>query len=227
MKIEDGDAVLVACPTYQGLEYCLDEYLAAYDAFAWPNRALMLVDNTRDEGAYFARLQKLIETGPRRYVRHVEPRLKPDGNPGTFEETFYACWQTILSHAKFNGYPWVLSLEQDVILPKLGLDALLNIASYTAAPFVTHLYPFHGGRAGLYQGLGCILMATKLLEVALETEYRAVPLTEAAIYGVGLRASHVSLRDLLDLKHLDPPPGIGKPWQYGTDNDPRAIAIEA
>jgi hypothetical protein len=70
-------------------------------------------------------------------------------------------------------------------------------------------------------------MATKLLDVALNHEYRTVPLTEAAIYGVGLRASHVSLRELLTLKHLDPPPGVGKPWQYGPENDHRAISMEA
>lgn len=37
----------------------------------------------------------------------------------------------------------------------------------------------------------------------------------------------LSERDLLELKHLDPPAGVGKPWQFGAEKDARAIAIEA
>lgn len=212
------DKVLVACPTYSGMDYCLDEYLAAYDALAWPNRGLMLVDNTRDEGAYVESIRHKVETDNRRHLRHVEPKAD-------FEATFYQCWRTILDHAEFNGYDYILSLEADVIVPPLALDALLNVAGYARAAFVSHMYPFHHRRAGLYEGLGCVLMATKLVRTALDVSYRTIPYTEAAIYDCAVRVSHMTLRDLFPIEHRDAPPGT-KPWQYERTDDPVAVQIE-
>lgn len=212
------DKVLVACPTYQGMAYCLDEYLAAYDELAWPNRGLMLVDNTRDAGAWAESIRSKVETDPRKHLRHVPPGAD-------FEATFHQCWRTILDHAEFNGYDYVFSLEADVIVPPLALDALLNVAGYCRAAFVSHLYPFHYGRNGLYEGLGCVLMATKLLRTALDVSYKTIPYTEAAIYDCAVRVSHMTLRDLFPIEHRDAPPGE-KAWQYDRIDDPVAVQIE-
>ena len=46
------DSVLVACPTYDGLSDVLDQYVSAFKAFKWEDKELLLVDNTRDGGAY-------------------------------------------------------------------------------------------------------------------------------------------------------------------------------
>lgn len=214
-----GDKVLVACPTYAGMEYCLDEYLARYDALAWPNRGLMLVDNTRDGGAWAESIRHKVETGdPRRHLRRVGP--SPD-----FEETFHRAWRVILDHADMNGYDWVFSLEADVMVPALALDALLNVAGYAQAPFVSHLYPFHHGRQGVYEGLGCVLIATKLLRTALDVTHKQVPYTEAAIYDAAARVSRMTLRDLFPIEHRDAPPGA-KPWQYDRTDDAVAVMIE-
>lgn len=215
----DFDKVLVACPTYSGMAYCLDDYLAAYSALAWPNRGLMLVDNTRDGGAWAEEIREKVETDGRRHLRHVEPMAD-------FEGTFNRSWRVILDHAEFNGYDYVLSLEADVIVPPLALDALLNVAGYAKAPFVSHMYPFHHGRSGLYEGLGCVLIATNLLKTALDVTYKTIPYTEAAIYDVAHRVSHMTLRDLFPIEHRDAPPGE-KPWQYERTTDPVAVEIEA
>jgi len=206
-----GDRVLVACPTFSGLSYCLDDYLAAYDAFVWQDKGLFIVDNTRDGGQYASEIAAKVTAGQdRRHIRHVEPASH-------WEETFKRCWDVILNHAHFNGYKFILSLEQDVIIPPLGLDALLNVAGFTGAPFVTHLYPFHNGRQAMYQGLGCTLMHVDLLDYALNEQYARTPTVEGSIYRAAGRTTNVSLRDLFPIEHRDAPPGFVKPWQYELD----------
>ena len=210
------DTVLVGCPTYSGLASCLDEYLEAYKAMVWPSRRLILVDNS--DGPEYARSIKDKVEAVGGLVKHVEPS-------SDWEDTFSRSWGVIAQHAKWNGYKWVWSLEQDVICPPLTLDTLLNIAGYVKAPFVTHTYPYHAGKPGFYQGLGCTLFRTELLSYALEYTYTRIPAVEAALYDAAKRNSHVVLHRLLDIRHLDSRDGT---WTFeGVTSDEIAIGIEA
>jgi len=215
----EPDSVLVACPTYDGLANCLDEYLAAFDALQWPRRALMLVDNTNDGGAYARSIRDKVEARENRSLKRIEPS-------SDWEDTFCRAWNVILTHALWNGYTWVWSLEQDVICKSpLALDTLLNVACYIKAPFVTHTYPYHNGKPGFYQGLGCTLMKTELLQGALNYAYKRIPTVEGSIYDVAKRNSHAVLHQLLPIEHRDAP---GRHWQFErTTNDEVAIGIEA
>ena len=219
------DSVLVAAPTYRGKDYALDEYLAAYRAFEWGPRDLLLVDNSRDDGEYVERLR--AAGVPR--VLHVDPS-------NDFEETFTRCWQEILRVATEEEFDFVLSLETDVTGPPLLIDTLLNISGYCAAPFVTVTYPYHDGRFGeYYQGLGCLLMNRLLLEKAVGLCFEpGTPwegLIEGAVYEVGKHNTHVSLHEYpgLSLRHLDHPVaggGIAKEdWQYDEITDPRIVLV--
>lgn len=214
----EQDTVLVACPTYSGLASCLDEYLAAYEALKWPRRSLMLVDNTNDGGVYAGSIRSKVEAVRHGTLRRIEPS-------SDWEDTFYRAWDLILTHALWNGYTWVLSLEQDVIVPPLTLDTLLNVASYIKAPFVTHTYPYHNGKPGFYQGLGCTLMKTELLQGALRYAHRRIPVVEGAIYDVAKRNSHAVLHQLLDIEHRDDP---NRHWQFeATTSDQVPIPMAA
>ena len=118
-------------------------------------------------------------------------------------------------------------LEQDVICTEpLTLDTLLNVAGYVKAPFVTHTYPYHGGKPGFYQGLGCTLMKTELLRRRAGVRLQAHPgRSKAAIYDVAKRNSHVVLHGLLPIEHRDDP---DRHWQFEkTTNDEVAVGIEA
>ncbi len=199
----EHDTVLVAAPTYSGLSSCLDDYLAAYAALKWPRRNLMLVDNTRDGGVYAASIREKVEAAGGS-IRRIEPS-------DDWEDTFHRAWDIILTHALWNGYTWVLSLEQDVIIPPLALDTLLNVAAYVKSPFVLHTYPYHNGKPGYYQGLGCTLMKTELLNGALTYAYKRVPSVEGAIFDVAKRNSHVVLHQLLPIEHRDDPT---RHWQF-------------
>ena len=214
---QDPDTVLIGCPTYKGLQNCLDEYLDAYKAFEWPRRSLMLVDNTNDGGEYARSIRAKVESVPRGSLKRIEPSED-------WEDTFYRAWNVILTHALWNGYTWVLSLEQDVICPPLTVDTLLNTAGYIKAPFVTHTYPYHNGKPGFYQGLGCTLMKTELLDGALNYAYKRMPTVEGAIYDVAKRNTHAVLHQLLPIEHRDDP---SRHWQFmkATD-DEVSIGIE-
>ena len=209
------DSVLVAAPTYRGKRYCLVHYLEAYDEFTYPNRDLLLVDNTGDEGKYADWMRREFNVA----VEHIEPDAE-------FEVTFLQAWEIIAAYAVEHQYGWVLSLEQDVIGPPLLIDTLLNAAAYLGAPFVTHSYPFHDGKEGFYQGMGCTLMSTGLLKRAMEYVHEDVPvkgLVEGAIYEVARRGSQIALKDLLPLTHLD---GDGTEFrQYRVITDPRVEVI--
>lgn len=213
-----NDSVLVGCPTYSGLSDHLDTYLAAYSALKWPEKRLILVDNTRDGGAYSLSITPKVEAVGG-MVRHIDPS-------DDFNDTFFQCWRLISSHAEANGYDWVLSLEQDVIVPPLTLDAMLNVAGYCVAPFVVHTVPYHFGKPGYYQGLGLTLMKSELLWGALNVAFKRVPFVEAAIYDVAKRGTHVSLHEMLDVKHLD---GSQRHQQFPVGDqilDPGALVIE-
>src|SRR5262245_19484254 len=120
----------------------------------------MLVDNTNDGGDYANEIKPKVEAVGGT-VRRVEPSTD-------WEDTFCRSWGVLAMHAKWNGYTWILSLEQDVILKNpLSIDTMLNVAGYLQAPFVTHTYPYHHGKPGFYQGLGCTLIKTELVTLAL------------------------------------------------------------
>jgi hypothetical protein len=212
--------VLVAAPTFVGKDYCLDEYLDAYNHFVWPEKNLMLVDNTRDDGEYAQHLRDLDVP--------IVVREEPSRD---FEETFSRCWRRILEEAQRGGYDWVLSLETDVIGPPLTLDALLNVAVYVGAPFVTHCYPYHDNRTTeMYQGLGCVLMTTPLLVKAFELhddpESPAHDVVEGAVYEAARSNSHVSLVTMLPLVHRDAPGGgATQVWDWDEITDPRVVKV--
>lgn len=217
MEFHEEDTVLVGCPMYAGMASVLDEYLEAYSALQWPKRKLMLVDNTDDGGEYAASIRPKVEA-----VGGEVKRVVPSDD---WEDTFHRCWSVLQVHAQWNGYTWFLSLEQDVIVPPLTLDAMLNVAGYCKAPFVLHTYPYHNGKPGFYQGLGCTLIKTELLTVALESVYTRIPFVEAAIFDAAKRGSHVVLHRLLDVQHRDP---TGTIWRFsGASQDEVTVGIES
>ncbi|MBW2978931.1 hypothetical protein KY304_02365, partial [Candidatus Woesearchaeota archaeon] len=48
--------ILIACPTYQGKEYCLDKYINALKSLTYQNKDILFVDNSKTHD-YFNKIK--------------------------------------------------------------------------------------------------------------------------------------------------------------------------
>ena len=200
-----NDNVLVTCPTYAGKEYCLDDWVNAYNALTHEHKGSLMVDNTRGSDGF----TKLINEKGIRGV-HIDPKLD-------FESTFRLCWQIIHQEAVIEGYDWVYSVEADTILPPEALTLMLDVANLAGFELLTHTYPMHlldqakNGRTStmnphrfVYNELGCCLMSTRLLGLGLAEYGRYRNFTDglfqcSAKYLTGWG----TMTKALKIKHLD------------------------
>lgn len=216
--------VLVACPTYAGKEYALDEYLAAYRALTYEPRDIYMVDNTScrppcagvegrpcvSEGYY----QRLVDEGIR------ASRLIPFHE---FERTFHRCWELIYEQAVSGGFHWVYSVEADNIVAPESLQVMVELALYGNIHLVTHTYPMHARAAEAsgvpmdsfkYDEMGCMLMSTQLLGKSLD-EYAAFNNIPLSIFNTVQKwqGGRCTLTNRFEVKHLD---GFEMEfWQFG------------
>ncbi|MBS3112546.1 hypothetical protein J4418_00470 [Candidatus Woesearchaeota archaeon] len=56
-------AILIACPTYQGMKYCINEFIQRLNQLTYPNYDILIVDNsnTLDYYNYLKELTKSTE----------------------------------------------------------------------------------------------------------------------------------------------------------------------
>lgn len=158
-------AVLMACPTYAGKEYCLDAWVRGYDLLDYEPKYAYQVDNTRGTQNYFQRIKR---TGI--LCTHIDPWKD-------WDRTFRRCWELILERAKKLNCYWVYSVEADNVPAPESLRIMVDIALMGAIHLVTHVYPMHEtaakasglkGNEFYYNELGCMLMTTSLLERAVK-----------------------------------------------------------
>lgn len=107
--------VLVAAPTYSGMEYCLKEWADAYKAFTYENRGALFIDNT-DANLHYTHLCR-AQGIPTIYQ---EKRFK------FLWDTLELAWRRIVEYAHDEGYDLICSLEADIIAPPETLDVLVG-----------------------------------------------------------------------------------------------------
>jgi hypothetical protein len=184
--------ILVAAPTYVGKDYALPAYLAAYEAFTYPEKRLFLVDNTRGTLAYARRLRGLgIETA------HVEPM--PD-----FWDTIEMCWRVIVERAHDLDCEHVACIEADVICPPQTLEVLLAHADGTH-PVMAGV-PQHDAYHFDMWTTSCALLRTDWLH---ESRY----LWPTGFEVMVTQADPVPLKGLLVIDHLED--ADEPPWRGG------------
>jgi hypothetical protein len=114
---EKGKA-LVACPTYAGKEYCLEDWVAAFNALTYADKTAYQVDNTRGSLAYFDRIKSLgID------CTHLDPWVD-------WDRTFFGCWKLILKRAEALDCYWVYSVEADNIPAPESLEIMIDLALF-------------------------------------------------------------------------------------------------
>ncbi|MDO8556607.1 MAG: glycosyltransferase family 2 protein [Nanoarchaeota archaeon] len=105
--------VLVGCPTYDGMEYCLREYLGGVSTLTYPKLDLVVVDNSPTD----------------RYKKKLESLgikvLKVDWQESPVARVV-AARNVLRQYALDHNYDYLLSLEQDVIPPRRAVESLLR-----------------------------------------------------------------------------------------------------
>jgi hypothetical protein len=208
-------AVLVACVTFAGKEPCLDLWLEAYRNLDYENKHLFVVDNTGISDGY---LKTLREKGIDSTRIYPSPK---------FEETYRRGWELILHKAKELDCYWVYSIEADNIVGPESLKSMLTWAMIGNGKegeeriggvdqnvhIVTHGYPMHESTvkaSGVdpnsyrYQEMGCMLMTTQLLELAMAEwgQYRNIPYSIMST-NKKYNGKHIYLDYQFEVQHLD------------------------
>ncbi|MFA5142221.1 MAG: glycosyltransferase [Candidatus Woesearchaeota archaeon] len=105
--------VLIACPTYEGMSYCLTEFLDAIKSLTYSNFEVLFVDNSKTD-----EYSKLIESkGYKvlRTVRFLNNRMNIVNSRNILRDRFIE-----------GGYDYFFSVEQDVVLLPDAIERLLS-----------------------------------------------------------------------------------------------------
>ncbi len=103
--------VLIGCPTYEGKEYCLQEYADAVKNLSYKNYDVMLVDNSKGS-AYINKIRGFgLNAMKTEHRTHARDSIVEGRN---------------LLAKKSLEYDYFLSLEQDVIPPRDVIEKLMR-----------------------------------------------------------------------------------------------------
>jgi len=106
--------VLVAAPIFDGMKYCLRQFLDSIHSLTYPNYQILIVDNSRTND-FIEELKK-------------EPQIITIKDPTTEEQNLkrlVSSRNIILNHALKNNYEFVLMMDSDTIPPKDIIEELL------------------------------------------------------------------------------------------------------
>ena len=106
--------VLVAGPVFDGMEYCIDNFLSRLKSLSYGNYDILLVDNS--EGRDFA---KKLKRGYGINMLHLDLKDMPG------MKKIIRCRNRIFSYAVEKGYDYVLMMDSDVIPPIDIIERLL------------------------------------------------------------------------------------------------------
>jgi len=106
--------VLVACPTYEGKNYCVDKWIKQVKELNYSNYDILLVDNTNDGGK---NAKWLSETYGIEVIHHYD-KTYPD-----VKYLMAKCNEIIRKRVLDKGYDYLFSLEADVMLKNQNVIA--------------------------------------------------------------------------------------------------------
>jgi len=108
--------VLVACPTYEGKDYCVDEWINHIKNLKYNNYNILLVDNTADNGDH---AKWLADTYGVEVIHHYRKDISLNG-------LMAECNEIIRKRVIDEGYDYWMSIESDVFPPKNIIPKLMN-----------------------------------------------------------------------------------------------------
>lgn len=173
--------ILVFSVTYEGKDYCLDEFITHSSEINYPNYKHIIIDNSNDDGRYSRKLRKKLT--PLGYDVHKVERGNNTREALTRSQNFAR------QIAIDEGYDYMFSLESDVMCPKDIIQRLMQHAK----PVTTGLYHIGDRSKGIR--VPCITLAqfndrigawgTRLLKVEEFAEYTNKGLKQVQAGGFG------------------------------------------
>jgi hypothetical protein len=110
--------VLLACPTYEGKNYAIHEWMDSVKNLNYVDYDILIVDNTNDNGK---NAQWIRETFDVEVIHHYNPKAKD------LKYLMAECQEIIRKRVMTGGYDYLFSLESDVIPPNKNIiQTLIN-----------------------------------------------------------------------------------------------------
>lgn len=112
--------ILIACPTANIKDYCLNDWMENISKFDYPNLDILLVDNSEFRD-YYIELKNRFGNLPNFKVERVTPQQYPD-----FKYALAQSHDVCRKRALEGGYDYLLHLESDIFPPSDVIKRLLD-----------------------------------------------------------------------------------------------------
>lgn len=150
IAIKEYPRVLIACPTHECKEYAMQAWIDAVDAIEYPNKDVLLVDNSPTDEFYKRWKDKVP-------MVHLSAQDQSEVASARINASMTEIRKRFLN----NSIAWWFNLEIDVIPPPEILNVLLEFPS----DWTSHDYEVRGG-GGRMTGIGCSLLSRSIAEAA-------------------------------------------------------------
>lgn len=110
--------ILIGCPTYQAMEYCINEFIQRINEFTYPNYEAIIVDNS-NEDIFYKKLKDL--------TKNTKIKILKDncGLKDGMDKLIHS--RNFIKDYFLNGdYDYLFTMDQDVIPPTNILEKLLQ-----------------------------------------------------------------------------------------------------
>lgn len=107
--------VLIACPTYEGMEYCFEKFLDRIKNIDYDNFSIVIFDNSKSK-KFFRKIREI----PGIKVFHDD--IKEEKNM----KRLISSRNKIIDYATSKNFDYLLMLDGDVMVPNYVLKTLLN-----------------------------------------------------------------------------------------------------
>jgi hypothetical protein len=119
--------VLVACPTAQAKDYCVDDFIKQIKSFTYPLYDCFLVDNSKDKD----HVKMFWKNG----IKAVHEPIK-----GNFREELARHQNIIRDYFLSGGYDYLMMIESDIFTGSCIIEKLTSYAEAYGASVVTATY---------------------------------------------------------------------------------------
>lgn len=185
------EKVLVACPTYDGKEYCMEEYLDSIQNLDYSFYDILLVD-TSDDIAFYERWKNKVN------IIHID----------TIGETPYKKialgMEYIRKYTIENKYDRWMNIEADVIVPPETITTFLSYDNDKSIDWISHSYPDRIKAGNVMDGFGCTMFSRNIIKKESFADAPSDTTTDGWYWNAKIKVKKykvIDLQGILKLEH--------------------------